>query len=143
MLLVQRYHLEPFMMPRRYYYSRVVIEFYHTMTSRQEANPTTLHFSIDDRPGILQASDIKAALHLPVVLANTADYRQWPHPLTIEMVWLLSIDATSGMILFRQHLPQRMLFIDHILKSNMFPLHHIVQRRGAILEVLYRISEGF
>ena len=25
----------------------------------------------------------------------------------------------------------------------MFPLQHIVQRRGAILEVLYRISEGY
>ena len=25
----------------------------------------------------------------------------------------------------------------------MFPLHHIVQRRGVILEVLYRISEGY
>ena len=25
----------------------------------------------------------------------------------------------------------------------MFPLQHVVQRRGAILEVLYRISEGF
>ena len=32
--LMQRYHLESFMMPRRYFYPRVVIEFYHTMTSR-------------------------------------------------------------------------------------------------------------
>ena len=143
MLLVQRYHLEPFMAPRRYYYPPVVIEFYHTMTSRREANPTALHFSIDDRPGILRASNITTALHLPVVLANTADYRQWPHPSTTEMVRLLSMDATSGTILFRRHLPQRMLLIDHILWSNIFPLQHIVQRRGAILEVLYRISEGF
>ena len=36
-----------------------------------------------------------------------------------------------------------MLLIDHILRSNLFPLQHIVQRRGAILEALYRISEGF
>ena len=76
MLLVQRYHLEPFMAPRRYYYPRVVIEFYHTMTSRHEANPTALYFSIDGRPGILRASDITAALHFPVVLANAADDRQ-------------------------------------------------------------------
>ena len=34
MLLIQRYHLEPFMVPRQYYYPRVVTEFYHTMTSR-------------------------------------------------------------------------------------------------------------
>ena len=138
-----RYHLESFMTPRRYYYPRVVIEFYHTMTSRREANPTALYFSIDGRPGILRASDITAALHLPVVLANVAEYRQWPHPSTREMVWLLSMDVTSGTILFRWHLSQRMLLIDYILRSNMFPLQHIVQRRGAILEVLYRISEGY
>ena len=98
MLLVQRYHLEPFMTPRRYLYLRVVIEFYHTMTSRREANPTALHFSIDERPGILRASDIIAALHLSVVLANAADYRQWPHPSTREMVCLLSMDITTGTI---------------------------------------------
>ena len=143
MLLVQRYHLEPFMVPRQYYYPRVVIEFDHMMTSRRVANPTALQFSIDGRPGILRASDITAALHLPVVLANAAGYRQWPHPSTREMVRLLSMDATGGSILFRRHLPQRMLLIDHVLRSNMFPLQHIVQRRGAILDVLYRISVGY
>ena len=131
------------MTPRRYFYPRIVIEFYHTMTSRREANPTTLHFSIDGRPGILRASDITTVLHLPVVLANATDYRQWPHPSTRDMVLLLSIDATGGTILFRRHLPQRLLLIDHILRSNLFPLQHIIQRRGAILEALYRISEGF
>ena len=44
-LLMQRYHLEPFMTLRRYFYPRVVIKFYHTMTFRREANPTALHFS--------------------------------------------------------------------------------------------------
>ena len=130
-------------MLRRYYYPRVVIEFYHMMTSRREANQMTLHFSIDGRPGILRASNITAALHLPVVLTKAADYRQWPHPSTREMVRLLSMDAIGGMILFMRHLPYRMLLIDHILRSNMFPLQHIVQRRVAILEVLYGISEGF
>ena len=134
MLLVQRYHLEPFMVLRQFFYPRVVTEFYHTMTSRHEANPTTLHFSIDGRPGILWASDITAALHLPVVLANAVCYRQWPHPSTREMVRFLSMDATGGSILFRRHHLQRMLLLDHILRSNMFPHQHIVQRRGAILE---------
>ena len=126
MLLVQRYHLESFMMPRQFFYPRVVIEFYHTMMSRREANPTALHFSIDGQPGILQTSDITAALHLPVVLANAADHRQWTHPSTREMVRLLSMDTTTGTILFRRQLPQRMLLIDHILRSNLFPLQHIV-----------------
>ena len=113
------------------------------MTSRREANLTGLHFSINDRPGILRASDITAALHLSVVLANAADYRQWPHPSTREMIRLLSSDAIAGTILFRRHLPQRLRLIDHILRSNLFPLQHIVKRRGAILEALYRISKGF
>ena len=143
MFLAQRYHLKSFMVSHRFYYPQVVIEFYHTMTSRREANPTALHFAIDGRPGILRASDITAALHLPVILANAADYIQWPHPSTREMVRVLSMDATGGSILLRRHLPQRMLLIDHILRSNMFPLQHIVQRRGAILEVLYHISEGY
>ena len=110
------------MVPRQYYYPRVVTEFYHTMTSRRETNPIALHFSIDGRPGILRAFNITAALHLLVVLANAVGYRQWPHPSTREMVQLLSMDATGGSILFRRHLPQRMLLIDHVLRSNMFPL---------------------
>ena len=143
MLLIPRYHLDPFMVPCQYYYPRVVTEFCHTMKSRREANPSALHFSIDSRPGILRASNITAALHLPAVLANAVGYRQWPHPSTREMVWLLSMDATCESVLFRRHLPQRMLLIDHVLRSNMFPLQYIVQRRGAILAVLYRISEGY
>ena len=114
------------MVSRQFYYPRVIIEFYHTMTSRREANLIALHFSIDGRPGILQAFDITTALHLLVVLANAADYRQWPHPSTKEMVRLLSMDATGGSILFRRHLSQRRLLIDHVLRSNMFPLQQIV-----------------
>ena len=36
-----------------------------------------------------------------------------------------------------------MLLINHLLRTILFPLHHYVQRRGAILEALYRISEGY
>ena len=40
MRLVQRYSLEPFMTPCRFFYPRMVINFYHTMTSRREPYPT-------------------------------------------------------------------------------------------------------
>ena len=33
--------------------------------------------------------------------------------------------------------------MDHLLRTSLFPLQHYVQRKGAILEALYRISEGF
>ena len=113
------------------------------MTSRCEPHPTALHFSIDGRLGILRASDIVATFNFSVVLANSADYRQWPYPLPREMVRLLFGDITVGSVLFKRQLLPRMLLIDHILQSNLFPLQHIVQRRGAIFEVLFRILEGY
>ena len=33
MRLIRQYSLLPFMTPRQFYYPRVVLEFYHTMTS--------------------------------------------------------------------------------------------------------------
>ena len=74
---------------------------------------------------------------------NSADYRQWPHPLPREMVCFLYGDVTTGSVLLKRQLPQRMLLIDHILWSNLFPLQYSVQRRGAILEALFCISEGY
>ena len=53
MRLVQRYYLLPFMSPRQFFYPRVVLEFYHTMTSRGVFDLMQLRFSIDGRPGIL------------------------------------------------------------------------------------------
>ena len=131
------------MTPSRFFYPRVVIEFYHTMTSRRDRNPTTLHFSIDDREGVLRAANIAATFNLPVALGNSAKYRQWPHPSPWEMVRIVSRDTSAGPILFRRQLLMGMLFIDHVLLSNLFPFQHLVQRRGAILEALYCISEGF
>ena len=143
MLLVQRYSLEPFMTPRLFFYPRVVIEFYHTMTSKREPHPTALHFSIDGQPGILKALDIAATFNLSVVLANPAKYMQWPHPYPKEIVRLLSGDITVESVLFRRQLPSHMLLIDHIQRSNLFPLQHTVQRRGSILKALFCISEGY
>ena len=90
------------MTPRWFLYPRVVIAFYHTITSRQEPNPMAIHFTIDGRLGILWATDIAATFNLLVVLANLADYSQWPHPSTKEMVLFLSRDITVGPILFRR-----------------------------------------
>ena len=59
------------------------------------------------------------------------------------MVRCLARDTFAGPILFRRQLPPQMLLVDHLLRTSLFPLRHYVQRRGAILEALYRISEGF
>ena len=43
----------------------------------------------------------------------------------------------------RKELPPVMLLVDVVLRTNLFPLQDRVQRRGAILEALFRISEGY
>ena len=53
MRLIRQYSLLPFMTPRRFYYPRVVLEFYHTMRSRGVPSPLELQFNIDGRPGVL------------------------------------------------------------------------------------------
>ena len=58
MRLIEHYSLLPFMTPRQYYYPRVVLQFYHSMTSRGAASPLELRFSIDDHLGVLRAADI-------------------------------------------------------------------------------------
>ena len=143
MRLIRQYSLLPFMTPRQFFYPRVVLEFYHTMASRGVPSPLEIRFSIDGHPGVLRAADITAALGLPVVLANSTDYRRWPQPSQREMVRSLARDTTVGPILFRHQLSPQMLLVDHVLLTSLFPLQHYVQCRGAILEALYRISEGF
>ena len=59
------------------------------------------------------------------------------------MVHILSRGTSTRSFLLRKELPPEMLLVDVVLRSNIFPLQHMVQRRGVILEALFRISEGF
>ena len=49
MMLITQYSLLPFMTSRQFYYPWVVLEFYHTMTSRGVLSPLELWFSVDGR----------------------------------------------------------------------------------------------
>ena len=73
--LIEHYSLLPFMTSRQFYYPRVVLQFYHSMTSQGAPSPLELWFTIDDRPGVLRAADISAALGLQTVQANSGGYR--------------------------------------------------------------------
>ena len=143
MRLIEDYSLLPFMTPRQYYYPRVVMQFYQSMTSRGADSPRELQFSIDDRRGVLRAADISAALGLRIPPANAEGYRDWAHPPHREMVRALARDTIAGPVFYRRQLPPQILLIDHLFRTSLFPLQHYVQRRGAILEALYRISEGY
>ena len=143
MRLIEEYSLLPFMTPRQFYYPRVVRQFYHSMTSREADGPLEIHFLIDDRRGALSPAVISAALRLRIPPRNTEGYRDWAHPPHREMVRALARDATAGPVFYRRQLPPHMLLIDHLLRTCLFPLQHYVQRRGPILEALYRISGNF
>ena len=51
--LIRQYSLLPYMTPRQFYYPRLVLEFYHTVTSRGVPSRLELRFSIDGRPRVL------------------------------------------------------------------------------------------
>ena len=143
MRLIEEYSLLPFMTPRQFYYPRVVRQFYYSMTSREADGPLEIHFRIDDRRGVLSPAVISAALRLRIPPRNAEGYRDWAHPPYREMVRALARDATAGPVFYRRQLPPHMLLIDHLLRTCLFPLQHYVQRRGPILEALYRISGNF
>ena len=103
--LIEHYSLLPFMTPRQYYYPRVVLQFYHSMTSRGVPSPLELRFTIDDRPGVLRATDISAALGLQIPQANSGGYRDWPHPPQREMEAAPASDATDRSSVQDQPLP--------------------------------------
>ena len=90
MRLIEHYSLLSFMTPRQFYYPRVVLQFYHSMTSRGAPSPLELRFTIDDRPEVLRAADISAALGLQKFQANSGGYREWPQPTQREMVRILA-----------------------------------------------------
>ena len=122
MRLIEHYSLMPFMMSRQYYYPRVVLQFYHSMTSRGAPSPLELRFTIDDRPGVLRSVDISTELGLQIPQANSEGYRDWAHPPQREMVRILARDTTAGPVLFRRQLPPQMLLVDHLFRTSLFPL---------------------
>ena len=126
MRLITQYSLLSFMTPWQFYYPRVVLQFYHSMTSRGVSSPLELRFTIDDIPGVLRAAEISAALGLPAELANSGGYRDWPQPSQREMVCCLARDTMAGPVLFRRQLPPQMLLVDHLLRTSLFPLQHYV-----------------
>ena len=127
--MIQRYSLLPFMTPRQFFYPRVVLEFCHTMTSRGVPSQLQLQFSIDGRPGVLRAADITVALGLPVVLANSTDYRQWPQPSPREMVCSLARDTTAG------HIPRGPRTLDQPVPTSALCTVQGSYTRGSVPDI--------
>ena len=113
---------------REYFYPRVAMDFYYSMTTQGAQSPTTIHFSIDGRQGILEARHISGALHIPYELVDLAYFREWTPISQQDMVHILSRGTSRDSFLLRKELPSGMLLVDVLLWSNIFPLQHLVQR---------------
>ena len=92
------------------------------MTTRGVSSPTSIHFIIDGHHGILEARDIVEALQIPFELIDPSVFRQWSPVSQRDMVHILSRGTSTDSILLRKEFPPRMLFVDVVLHSNLFPL---------------------
>ena len=131
------------MTPREFFYPKVALDFYQSMTTRGISSPTTIHFTIDRRHGILEAKHIAEALQIPFKLVDPFAFRQWSLVSQRDMVRILSRGTFIDSIILWNELPPGMLLVNVVLLSNFFLLQHSVQRQEAILDALFRISEGF
>ncbi|RVW44154.1 hypothetical protein CK203_089413 [Vitis vinifera] len=85
--LLRRYHMEHLLTPRDFFYPRVAMDFYQSMTTNQVRDPTLIHFTIDGRHGILGARHIAEALQIPYEPTQFDDFRAWTNPTELEMHW--------------------------------------------------------
>ena len=63
------------MTPREFFYPRVALNFYQSMTTRGVRSPTVIHFSIAGRPGVLEARNIAKTLQIPYELEDPSAFR--------------------------------------------------------------------
>ncbi|RVW12809.1 hypothetical protein CK203_112246 [Vitis vinifera] len=82
--------MEHLLTPRQFYYPRVVLDFYQSMTTRGLRNPTLIQFTIDGRQGAIGARHIAEALRIPYEPVIQADFREWSSFSQSDMVRILS-----------------------------------------------------
>ena len=97
---------------REFFYPRVAMDFYPSMTIQGAQSPTTIHFSIDGWQGILEARHIAEALHIPYKPVDPAHFREWSPISQRDMIRILSRRTSGDSFLLRKELPSRMLLVD-------------------------------
>ncbi|RVX03412.1 Retrovirus-related Pol polyprotein from transposon 17.6 [Vitis vinifera] len=91
--------------------------------------PHSHSFLIDGQHGILEARDIAAAMHFPPIPEDLGSFRHWSQYSEPDMVSTLSGGRVTGRTILRRELPPRMLLIDLVLRTNLFPLQHCPEER--------------
>ena len=117
------------MNPREFFYPRVALDFYQSITTRGVWSPIAIHFTIDGHPGVLEARQIAEALHIPFEPNDLSIFRQWSLISERDMVHILSRETFTDSVILRKELPLGMLLVDVVLHSNLFSLQHSIERR--------------
>ena len=58
-----------------FFYPIVALNFYQSMTTRGALSPTSIHFTINGRHGILEIRDIVEALQIPFESIDPSAFR--------------------------------------------------------------------
>nr|CAN71849.1 hypothetical protein VITISV_006691 [Vitis vinifera] len=128
--LLERYHLVPFMTLPQFFYPRVALDFYQSMTTLGVPVPASILFTIDGRQGILGARQIAEAFHIPFAPADPTAFRRWAPLSKWDMVRILSRGTSSQRIIMRKELPSGMLLVDvalfRISEGYYFGPHHLI-----------------
>ena len=64
------------MTPREFFYPKVAMDFYQSMTTHGVGSSSAIHFRIDGRQGILEAKHVVEALHIPYEPVDPVDFRE-------------------------------------------------------------------
>ena len=75
---------------REFFYPRVALNFYQSMTTRGVPRPISIHFTIDGCHGILEARDIIEAMQIPYEPTDPFAFHQWFPVSSRDMVRILS-----------------------------------------------------
>ncbi|RVW72355.1 Gag-Pol polyprotein [Vitis vinifera] len=102
-----------------FFYPRVALDFYQSMTTHGARSPTAIHFSIDGRQGILKARHVAEALHIPYEPMDPADFKKWSPVSQRDMVHILSRGTSIDSVLLRKELPPGMLLVDVLLRPTL------------------------
>ena len=63
------------MVPRPFFYSHIIREFYQTMINRGVYPPSVIYFEIDGKQGMLNAEMVARALDIPLTPPNLAEFQ--------------------------------------------------------------------
>ena len=114
------------MTPREFFYPKIAMDFYQSMTTQGVQSSIAIRFSIDRCQGILEARHIAKALHIPFQLEDPKQFRQWTSTSQRNMVRILPRGTSGDTCLLHKEFPSEMLLVNVLLRSNIFPLQHSV-----------------